>query len=82
MPTAFKDLSDDAEDDRIAEIGAFVMRRRRTATFVTEGDTEDEKGKADRYIQKLQERFPGIQVVERGAGPAGSVWVRLGPPAN
>ena len=79
MKRLFKDIADNTEDERITEIGETVMKQRKTAAFVT----DDEPGKADRYIAKLKRQFPGILVTARGAGPvAGTVWVRVGPPVN
>lgn len=51
----FQDLGDNNEDDRIRQIGEKVMKERITVGFVT----DDEPGKADRYITKLKARFPG-----------------------
>jgi hypothetical protein len=75
----YKDLGDHEEDERIREIGEKTMSEKLTVGFVT----DDEEGKADRYIRKLQERFPGIRVIDRGSGPvAATVWVKVGPPLN
>lgn len=75
----FKDIADHDEDDRIRQIGEKAMGEKLTVAFVT----DDEPGKADRYIRKLQERFPGIRVAGRGKGPvAETVWVKVGPPLN
>lgn len=74
---AFADIADVDEDKRIDIIGRTVMESQRTVAFVTDSDP----GKADRYIKKLQERFPGIVVVERFDGPvANAVTVKVGPP--
>lgn len=73
----YKDISDETEDARIKQIGEFVMGRKEPAVFIT----DDDPGKADRYIKKLQERFPGIHVVDRFDGPTpGVVTVRVAPP--
>lgn len=75
----YKDLGDFDEDERIRQIGEKAMKEKLVVGFVT----EDEPGKAERYIQKLQERFPGIRVVDRGSGPIqGTVWVKVAPPVN
>lgn len=75
----YKDLGDEAEDERIRQIGECAMREKKTVGFVTDA----EQGKADRYIGKLQERFPGIRIISRGAGPvAETVFVTVGPPVN
>lgn len=79
MSVPYKDLGDFDEDERIRQIGEKTMRDKLVVGFFT----EDEAGKADRYITKLQERFPGIRVVARGNGPvANTVWVKVAPPLN
>ena len=76
----FKDIADEPEDERIRQIGEKTMRqRKKTVAFIT----DDEPGKADRYIKKLTERFPGLRVVSRGPGPvAKTVFVKVAPPSN
>lgn len=78
----YKDLGDEKEDARIRQIGEAVMNlpsNDRTVGFITDA----EEGKADRYIAKLQERYPGVRVVARGNGPVEkTVWVKVGPPVN
>lgn len=75
----YKDLGDHDEDERIRQIGEKTMREKLIVGFVT----DDEEGKADRYIRKLQERFPGIRVIDRGCGPVdATVWVKVGPPLD
>jgi len=75
----FKDVADYPEDERIRQIGEKAMREKLTVGFVTDA----ESGKADRYIRKLKERFPGIRVIDRGTGPVDdTVWVKVGPPEN
>lgn len=73
----YTDLADEHEDERIRQIGEQAMRK--IVAFITDSDA----GKADRYISKLKERFPGIRVVGRGDGPVDkTVWVKVGPPVN
>lgn len=73
----YADLGDFEEDQRIGTIGLAAMAHGQTVAFVT----DDDPGKADRYIRKLKERFPGISVIERFNGPvAGTVTVKVGPP--
>jgi len=60
----YADLGDWDEDKRIEAIGNAATPGKIIA-FVTDA----EPGKADRYIAKLKERFPGIAVVERFDGP-------------
>jgi hypothetical protein len=75
----YADIADFDEDKRIETIGHAAMTFGKTVAFVT----DDEEGKADRYIRKLQERFPGIVVIARGAGPvANTVFVKVGPPTE
>lgn len=55
------------------------MRHRKTVGFVVDADP----GKADRYIAKLKEKFPGIVVLGKFAGPVkNTVSVKVGPPAE
>lgn len=79
MPPKFMDIADVEEDKRIEIIGHRAMVHKEKVAFVT----DDDAGKADRYIRKLQERFPGIKVIERGNGPVpNTVYVKVGPPEN
>ena len=73
----FADIADHDEDTRINIIGRTVMEQRKTVAFITDSD----KGKHERYIQKLVERFPGIVLVETFDGPVENcVTVKMGPP--
>lgn len=63
MPKYY-DLGDEEEDARIEKIGNAAKGGGKIA-FVT----DDDPGKAERYIAKLKERFPGIVVLERHPGP-------------
>lgn len=75
----YKDLADMEEDERIEQIGSTTMTQRLIVGFVV----DDEKGKAERYISKLKERFPGIRVMYQGSGPvAETILVKVGPPLN
>ena len=75
----FKDIADNTEDERIREIGEKTMLEKLVVGFVT----DSEKGKAERYIRKLKERFPGIRVIYQGDGPvAETVLVKVAPPLN
>jgi hypothetical protein len=79
----YADLGDLPEDQRIEAIGKAVMGGSKSsgdkpimAAFVVEDDE-----KADRYIKKLQERFPGIRVIDRFKGPVpGTISVRVAEP--
>lgn len=75
----YKDIAYKSEDDRIREIGEKTMREKKVVGFIT----DNEVGKAERYIAKLQERFPGIRVIYQGSGPvAETVLVKAAPPLN
>jgi len=58
----YKDITDRNEDERIRQIGEKVIQEKLTVGFLTDADP----GKADRYIKKLKERFPGIRVIATG----------------
>lgn len=81
--TFYADLGDLEEDKRIEAIGKVVMvgvnksaEKPIMAAFVVENDE-----KADRYIAKLRDRFPGIRVVDREKGPVpDTVLVRVAGP--
>ena len=73
---AFADLADLPEDARIDIIGHTA------SSGALVGFVVDDDEKADRYIQKLSERFK-VRIVDRGAGPvANTVLVRVGPIVN
>ncbi len=77
IPTGYKDLGNEEEDERIRQIGEAASLGR-TVAFVT----DDEDGKLDRYLSKLFTRFPTLVLVTRLKGPvAGTVTakVRRGP---
>jgi len=70
----FFDLASLPEDERIEIIGNQVMGGELTVGIYV----DDEPGKADRYIEKIQARFPGIEVIGRGAGMVkGTILIRL-----
>ena len=70
----FADLHSLTEDQRIDLVGRCVMMGQTTGFLV-----EDDE-KADRYIKKLTERFPGVQIGARGKVGT-SVAVKVLPPA-
>ena len=75
----YKDIADEPEDERIRQIGEKVMRERLTVGVLT----DSEPGKAERYIAKLKERYPGIRVVYQGPGPVEDVTlIKVAPPVN
>lgn len=70
--TAFVDMGDFSEDERIQTIGRTVENAGGIVGFVVEDDA-----KADRYIKKLVKAH-AVHVVDRGAGPVkGTVLVRI-----
>jgi hypothetical protein len=74
--TQYRDAGDLPEDTRIDLIGKTAMQQRKKVAFVTDADP----GKADRYIAKLLERFPGLEVLNRGDGPVPDVvYVTVAP---
>ena len=81
--TFYADIADFDEDTRIEMIGKAVMSGPKSSSdkpvmvaFVVEDDA-----KADRYIKKLQKKFPGIRVIDRFAGPVPeTITVRVGAP--
>ena len=82
MVKAFLDTHRLNENDRIEMIGKSVMDAPASSAdkppmngFVVETDA-----KADRYIAKLQKRFPGIRVIDRNPFLNGMILVRIGPP--
>lgn len=78
-PIPYKDIADLQEDERIRQIGEKAMQEKLVVGFVT----DSEEGKADRYIAKLKERFPGIRVIYQGDGPVPeTILVKVAPPLN
>ena len=70
----YRDAYNLPEDVRIDLIGKTAIQQKKLVGFVTDSDP----GKADRYISKLLERFPGLEVVSRGSGPVpGAVYVTV-----
>jgi hypothetical protein len=79
----FVDIADFEEDKRIDIIGHQVMVHKKDVAFITDEEGADGQDKANRYIRKLEAKFPGIQVIGRGKGPvAKTVYVKVGPPLN
>jgi hypothetical protein len=65
----FYDVSSLEEDRRIDLIGHGVVDHRKTIAFIV----EDDGTKGDRYIQKLKEKFPLIEVIDRTPWPIANV---------
>lgn len=68
-PGAVVDLHALDEDQRIAMIGHVVTAHQKRVAFIV----DDVPGKADRYITKLLERFPGIICEGPTRGPTPGV---------
>lgn len=60
--TAYADLYELPEDERIELVGRQVMFRQMTVGVAVEAEGKDGMTKANRYITKLKERFAGIVV--------------------
>jgi hypothetical protein len=71
--TAFADLGDMPEDERLEVIGITAEAGAQVAFVV------DDMPKADRYVAKLKDAGYKIQEVSRCKGPNGTVIVRVGP---
>lgn len=75
-PQAYVDLHSLEEDKRIDLIGHTVTVHGKTVAVVTDSDP----GKAERYIAKLTERWPGCKIIDRFDGPTpGTVTFKVGP---
>lgn len=75
-PLAYADIADNDEDTRIGIIGRTVVEQQKTVAFITDSDP----GKAQRYIDKLLSRFPGVEVIASSPGPVpNTVTVKVGP---
>lgn len=64
--TVFIDMNDHDEDCRIRTIGNTVMENPGSNIGFL---TDDEPGKPERYIAKVQEWFPYVQLVGQQPGP-------------
>lgn len=73
----YSDLTNKDEDTRIQLIGTTVVNRRKVCCVCV----DDEPDKPERYIRKLKEKFPGIEIIEQFKGPVpGVVTIKVGPP--
>lgn len=70
MLTGYADLYRLQEDQRIEVIGKYL---RENPDQVVAFYTDDEEGKADRYIRKLITLYPRVRVVDRFNGPVPNV---------
>lgn len=71
---SFYDMYELEEDARIKLIGETVMCKKHDSASaepikIAVMVDHENSTKADRYIQKLKERYPGIRVVSRACGP-------------
>lgn len=74
--TRYDDIADRKEDDQIRQIGEYVTHPSQSGKIT--GFVVDNHAKADRYLEKLLERFPDIAVIDRFDGPVcGVVTVRI-----
>jgi hypothetical protein len=65
------------EDQRIQCIGEKVVKERAVVGVVM----DDKPGVLELYIEKLQQRFPGIRIGAKGKGPTpGCQWFKVAPP--
>jgi len=73
----YADLGPLDEGKRIETIGDAAMRLKKTVGFIVDNETI-----ADRYIEKLKAKFPGIDVQRKllNCPVKGVVTVKVGPP--
>lgn len=72
----YRDLNSLSEGDRINMIGQTVMLTHKEVGFFVE-----DVFKAESYIRRLEEKFPGIRVVVKTQWPDSTLYfVRVGPP--
>ena len=79
----FADIADFDEDTRIDMIGKATMSGKQTSGEkpLVIGFVVENHSKADRYVKKLQKKFPTIRIIDRFDGPVpNTVTVRVGPP--
>src|SRR4051794_22600592 len=67
----YADLHNLSEDERIDFIGRSVMEGPASSGDkpVMNAFVVDDHAKADRYVQKLKQKFPGIRIIDRFDGP-------------
>ena len=72
------------ENQRIDMIGRSVMDAPQGSADKPpmNGFIVEDNAKADRYIRKLEARFPGIRIIDRQPFTGGMILVRVGPPAR
>lgn len=72
---AFVSLTALPEDDRIDAMGQIAAEGETVGFFV------DDNAKADRYLEKLLNRY-AVRLIGRSAGPGGTILCRIGPRLN
>jgi hypothetical protein len=83
MAMQYQDLYNLKEDERIDYIVHAITVPVKTEKPVTVAFVVEDDPKADRYIEKLKAKCPGIRILDRFYGPAaGMVSVRVGGPTN
>jgi hypothetical protein len=85
MIKGYADLADLDEDARIEQIGNAALSGRQTSEdkpLIIGFVVDDDGGvKGDRYVKKLQDRFPTIRIIDRHKGPVPQTeLIRVGPP--
>lgn len=69
MPPKYRDLFHLSEDERVVAIAEEAIRNHgKIVGFLVDGDNYD-RGKADRYIKKLNEKYPQITILDKSPGP-------------
>lgn len=77
----FVDLHHLSEDKRIDLIGQQAIDHMLVVGFIVDMEGIGGQDKADRYISKLQKKYPTIRIVHRGPGPTPhTILVKVGPP--
>lgn len=75
----FVDLHSMTEEQRIRLMAHRVMKHGEVIGFLVELDADGKGTKGDRYIAKLSERYPTLQVMSRFNGPtAGLETITIG----
>lgn len=76
----FTDMAAFNEDTRIMAIGRAASGGKSVACLVDSDECEGCKGKADRYIKKIRERFPDLIVTKEGSLTPLTVMIKVSPP--
>lgn len=78
----YADLHNLPENDRIKVICEYLMQAPKGSDVqpLMIGVMVDNKEKADRYIAKINKRYPKVRVLDVKEGVLGAVLIRLGEP--